>query len=792
MGNGDWLWASMDAAVSAGVVVHDVNGRIIACNDSATRILGLTAGQMAGVTSIDPGWRAIHEDGTPIPFEALRGMLTLRNGEPQAGVVLGVYKPDGELTWISMDSRAVLREGRPQAVVATFMEVTEHIAEAKRAQSRLRESITERKLAEAELRQSEERFRSLYENTTMGLYRTTPEGRILLANPCLVNMLGYDSLEELAQRDLSEAGFEPTYDRDGFKRRMEAEGVVKGLEALWKKKDGTFIFVRESAKAIRDAEGRIVHYEGTVEDITERKQSEARLDRVKKIVRMALRVGKAGAWELDLKTGELFWTPEYYELLGVAPGFRPTVESFLALVHPEDRDLVRASLHRSAREGSPFHDQFRMSLSDGIHWMERRGVVLRDAADKPERIIAITADITERKNAETERESLQGQLLQAQKMEAIGQLAGGVAHDFNNLLMVIRSYSELLQQELVSERQRGRVQQILNACERASDTTRQLLAFSRRQTIAPRLLDLNGVVRNLWKMLPRLIGEHIALEQQLADNLKFCKADPTHIEQLVLNLVLNARDALPGGGKLRVETANVYLERTQDGTPARVAPGWYSMLAVADDGIGMDPATKARVFEPFFTTKGIGKGTGLGLSTVYGIVEQNGGSIMVESEPGRGSTFKVYLPSVEDVMVEPGGVLQEPVAVVRGSATILLVDDEAALRDAGAEFLRSYGYRVMVAANGEEALQFARSPEQIDVLVTDIVMPGRSGRELAEQCRALRPDIRVLYMSGYSGTAGIPDVLLTESYVQKPFSFAQLARRIEESMGEPRSAVGLT
>jgi PAS domain S-box-containing protein len=380
----------------------------------------------------------------------------------------------------------------------------------------------------------------------------------------------------------------------------------------------------------------------------------------------------------------------------------------------------------------------------------------------------------------TENHQLQEQLLHSQKMDAIGRLAGGVAHDFNNLLMVIRSYSELLREELASERQRGRVQQILKACERASDMTRQLLAFSRRQTITPRVLDLNRVVRDMWTTLPRLIGEQIVLEQQLANNVKLCKADPTHVEQVVLNLVVNARDAMPQGGCLRVATANVHLEGALDGIPARIVPGWYSMLAITDNGTGMDATTKARIFEPFFTTKEVGKGTGLGLSTVYGIVKQNDGYIHVESELGRGTTFRIYLPSVEEVAADSNLAPQGHLAVARGSATILLVDDEAALREAGAEFLRSYGYQVIVAGNGEEALRLAQSADAIDVLVTDVVMPGLSGQELAQQLMAWRPDTRVLYMSGYSGTAGLSTASPSENYVQKPFSFAQLAGKIQE------------
>ena len=379
----------------------------------------------------------------------------------------------------------------------------------------------------------------------------------------------------------------------------------------------------------------------------------------------------------------------------------------------------------------------------------------------------------------TEQRRLEGQLLQAQKMEAVGRLAGGVAHDFNNLLTVILSYSDLLLEDLPPEiPDRADVAEIRKAAVAASSLTRQLLAFSRQQVLEPRVLDVNTVVASTEKLLTRLLGEDVSLTTTLAAALGAVKVDPGQLEQIIMNLAVNARDAMPRGGRLSIETANVEMDESYVHGHPLARPGHYVMLAVSDTGTGMDAATQARIFEPFFTTKEAGKGTGLGLATVYGIVRQSSGFIWVYSEPGHGTSFKIYLPRVDEPVSPAGAPAPQ---VVGGSETVLVVEDVAAVRAVTRQMLERQGYCVLEAANGATALSLARQHHSaIHLLVTDVVMPEVSGRELADQLVQLRPDMKVLFMSGYTDDAVVRHGILQEgiAYLQKPFTPDTLARKV--------------
>jgi two-component system, cell cycle sensor histidine kinase and response regulator CckA len=391
----------------------------------------------------------------------------------------------------------------------------------------------------------------------------------------------------------------------------------------------------------------------------------------------------------------------------------------------------------------------------------------------------ILRDITERRRAEE-------QLRRSQKMEAVGQLAGGIAHDFNNLLTVINGYSDLVLRRLQAEDPlRKSVEEIRKAGERAAALTRQLLAFSGKQVLQPVVLDLNSVVSDMEKMLRRLIGEDVELRTALAHDLGSIKADPGQVEQVIMNLCVNAREAMPHGGRLAIETANVYLG--EDYAARRLTdftPGPYVVLKVTDTGTGMDEETREHIFEPFFTTKGAGKGTGLGLSTVYGIVRQSGGSVRVSSEVGRGSTFEVYFPRAgEDAQEYRRGA--EPEEDLRGAETILLAEDEEMVRRLAREVLEIYGYRVLVATGGSAALLICERHEgPISLLVTDVVMPEMSGRELAARLAHMRPEMKVLYMSGYTdaSVAGQESLEDRSDFLQKPFTPAALARKVREML----------
>ncbi len=420
-----------------------------------------------------------------------------------------------------------------------------------------------------------------------------------------------------------------------------------------------------------------------------------------------------------------------------------------------------------------------------VRWLQtiKRPIVSLDGAVN--QMLGVATDITARKQVEEALHKSEEQLRQSQKMEAVGKLAGGVAHDFNNLLTAINGHSELAMRNLAHDDPLYRkLEGIKRAGERAASLTRQLLAFSRKQILQPKVLDLNQVIFEMNKMLQPLIGEDVDLFTKLMPDLGKVKADPGQIEQVLMNLTVNARDAMPRGGRLTIETANVYFDEVYIMHHASVLPGWYVMLAVSDNGCGMDDLTKERIFEPFFTTKEVGKGTGLGLSTVYGIVKQSGGNIWVYSEAGRGTTFKVYLPCV-DRGAEESELNADDTKVLTGTETVLLVEDEEMVRDMAKEILQESGYQVLEAKHGREALLVAEQHHgPIHLMLSDVVMPQMSGRELAEQLTPLRREMKVLYMSGYTDDAIVHHGVLDEgmAFIGKPFTAGALTRKVRATL----------
>ena len=496
----------------------------------------------------------------------------------------------------------------------------------------------------------------------------------------------------------------------------------------------------------------------------------------------AERLAHIGSWEGDLRTGAATWSAEFCRILGAAPSeLGGTLEALLARVHHDDRERVKAAIDGVTREPFRFDLEFRLVPRDGVlRQLRASGVVTMDSSGAPVRLLGTLQDVTEQR-------SLEAQFRQAQKLEAVGRLAGGVAHDFNNLLTVILSYADFVLDALPpGEAIRQDVEQIRTAGASAAQLTRQLLAFSRRQVLAPRVLSLNDVVTDAAKMMKRLLGDDIRLVTTLSPELGLVKADAGQIEQVIMNLAVNARDAMPGGGQLTIETANAEMAEEYLREHAVARAGRYVMLAVTDSGVGMDEPTKAHMFEPFFTTKEAGKGTGLGLATVYGIVKQSGGFVWVYSEAGRGTTFKIYLPRT-DQSLEP---VDGPVHTrsLRGTETVLVVDDAPAVRTAVRAVLERHGYVVVEAPSGEAALQLAmkyRGP--LDLLITDVVMPGLSGRDVAGNLSSQRPGVRVLYMSGYADDAIVRHGVLEPGirFMQKPFAPDALAQKVREVLDAP-------
>jgi PAS domain S-box-containing protein len=510
-----------------------------------------------------------------------------------------------------------------------------------------------------------------------------------------------------------------------------------------------------------------------------RRQAVALLDAQDR-TRFAMAAAHMGVWDIDLVTNAVTWSETLAPVFGLEPAQAPaTLDDFLELVHPDDRAPFTEHMRLAIAERKEFTIEFRALWPDGTHhWVGGRARVAYDDHGRPARLLGVGMDVHREK-------LLERQFYQAQKVEAIGQLAGGIAHDFNNMLTAVLGNANLILDELdASSPLRADVEEIVKAAERAAALTRQLLAFGRKQMLQPVPVDLNTIVKDLSQMLRRVIGEHIELATVGPPNLSPVRADPTQIEQVIMNLVVNARDAMPTGGRLSIETTGVELDETYAAGHIAVRPGRYVMLAVSDTGTGMDDATKRRLFEPFFTTKERGKGTGLGLATVYGIVKQSGGSIWVYSELGHGTTFKVYLP-VADEAPQAAAPAEPAPRPLRGSETILLVEDEPAVRQLTRVLLERAGYRVIAAGNAQEAVeQFLSADAKIDLVITDVVMPGASGPALLKYLTERRPNLKVLFMSGYADDA-VPALGRLDKdavFLQKPFTGERLIKKVHEAL----------
>jgi PAS domain S-box-containing protein len=525
------------------------------------------------------------------------------------------------------------------------------------------------------------------------------------------------------------------------------------------------------------------HAAGLQLEVGERRRAEAALQGMTERLNLALSAARVGTWSWDVAGDVMIWDEHLHRLFGIAPGsFVGNYEAFLAMVHPDDRPRVGEEVSRALAGSEPFDTEYRIVWpGHGARVLAARGEVIRDGSGQVERMTGVCWDLTERKE-------LEAQLRQAQKMEAIGQLAGGVAHDFNNLLTVIDGYSQLALDKVGDETPiLPELTAIQQAGRRAAGLTRQLLAFSRRQVLQPRLLDLNSVVREVESLLRRLIGEDIELVVELAPDLGKVCADPGQLEQVLMNLAVNARDAMAMGGRLVIATGN--CEALPEGVTPRPEPrpGGWVRLTVRDTGTGMDDETLRRIFEPFFTTKELGKGTGLGLSTVQGIVEQSGGCLSVTSALNSGTGFDIYLPRSEgahESVAETAAASPPPVQ--RAAKTIVVVEDEAMVRALVQTVLERSGYRVLVAASPAEAEELiAHHVGAIDLLLTDMVMPESSGRELARRFLAHRPGLKVLYISGFSDLALRQDGAPEASFplLQKPFTPETLALKVREVLG---------
>jgi len=639
-------YRSLFETMASGVVYQAADGRITAANPAAEKILGLTHDQLLGKTSLDPEWKALREDGSPLPGHEHPSMMSLRTGQPYGPIVIGVFHPQTQSTrWLLVNAIPVFDPGQtvPHAVYTTF------------------EDITVQKESEELVRESEERYRTLADAGQALIWTTGTDKKCDYFNQPWLSFTGRTAEQELG---------------DGW-----AEGV-----------------------------------------------------------------------------------------------------------HPEDLERCLKVNTEAFDRREPFSMIYRMRRYDGQYrWLQDAGKPRYDSHGNFLGYIGHCLDLTDRVDAEAERNVLHEQLAQAQKMESVGRLAGGVAHDFNNMLTVINGYSDLMALKLKpGDPLLRHLRPIREAGERAAGLTRQLLAFSRKQVLQMHRFDLNEVVKDLKPMIQRLVGEDVEVTACCYPAPLVINADPHQLEQVVMNLAVNARDAMPGGGRLTIETAGPSEAAKFLPLLSELPQGSYVMLSVCDSGTGMDEATQKRIFEPFYTTKGLGKGTGLGLSMVQGIVAQSGGHIGLRSVPGEGTTFYVFLPALAGSDVEVAA--EESPAAGRGMETILVVEDEVDVLDYAAEVLQTYGYNVIKAATAGEALYVSeRRKGPVDLVLTDVVMPNMNGQELADSLRHFQPGIKVLFMSGYTDDVVAQHGVLEKGlhFIEKPFTPEELARKIREVLGSP-------
>lgn len=720
--------------------------------------------------------------------EALRGirMIEIIAEEDRGQWASGIRElgPDGRAV---MTVRLLAQDGRKVPFRLTVLSA------ALGGEARLvgtGSDLSEMRAAGEALRIMEARFREIHENALEGMFQTTPEGRIVSANPALARFLGYDSVNELLRRvdDIGNQVFIDPEDRRRLIRRVLAEGAVRHQEITLRRQDGTPVWGLLNQWRVPTPEGEPIVLEGSIIDISDRRRAETELQRNEE---------------------------KYRSLYNQFRGILDAIPEALCLISPDLRinwanDLAAANMGMDMSEFLGQHcyesrhgfsepcpqcivlESYRSGLPvagegttrDGRVW-ELHALPVHGDDGGVTGVIEAARDISERKKAEAEQAKLQAQFVQAQKMESVGRLAGGVAHDFNNMLTVILGLTELALRRLdPSQPLFADLQAIAKAAERSAGLTRQLLAFARKQTVAPKVLDLNETVGGLLAMLRRLIGEDIDLNWLPAEGLWPVWIDPSQVDQILANLCVNARDAIRDTGKVTIETRNVTLDESYCSGNVGILPGDFVELVVSDDGCGMDAKTSSHIFEPFFTTKELGKGTGLGLATIYGIVSQNQGAIHVYSEPGRGTTFRIYLPR----HAETSASAPQPETAQNGTGRrgpVLVVEDDPAILSVVKTMLERQGFTVLDAASPEDAIRIgAEHGSEICLLLTDVILPGMSGRELVQRLRVFQPSIKPLFMSGYTANVIAHHGVLDEGvhFIAKPFSSTDLIAKVRETL----------
>ncbi len=744
----------MDAADP--ILIEDLSRNVVDMNEEAERSYGWSREELLG-QSIE----------TIIPPERPEQGRELRAQLRAGGAVRNVEA----LRW-SKDRTRI-------PVLLTLSLITDDEGEAVGVAT-LCKDITAQKQVEGELQESEARYHDLYDHAPdMFCSVDAATATIVECNEALVTATGY-ARDEILGMPIFEI-YHPDSLADA-KRAFDhfaATGGIDNAELVMQRKDGSKIDVSLNVSALRDDDGQIIHSRSVWRDITERKASEAALAESEARHRMLFESTRDAVMILDDEafldcnqaTLDLFGCATREEFLGKHPGELSPPQQ------PDGRDSRSAADERIAtamQEGTN-HFEWLHCRVDGTEFPADVLLSRLELGEGP-MLQAVVRDITEHR-------ALEASLNQTSKLESVGTLAGGVAHDFNNILTGIIGYADIMRNEgLVGPEGAHELATIRELADRAANLTRQLLAFSRQQPMETKVVDPNGLIRELTKMLGRVIGEDVEVQLSLAADLDRISADPGQVDQVIMNLAVNARDAMPEGGTLTIETANVVLDEEYARSHAGVTPGAYVMLAISDSGHGIDAETQEHIFEPFFTTKEVGEGTGLGLATVYGIVKQHGGNIWVYSEIGKGTTFKAYLPSTSEEVDRPAPVASASARAALGE-TVLLVEDDPTVRDIAHRALVRHGYSVLVASDAGEAERVSTAyDDNIALLLSDVVMPGRTGPELYESLVAQRPGLRVLFMSGYPKTAAVSNGVLRigRPFLQKPFTPTALAQKVRE------------
>ena len=873
---------SSDDAISS----TDLNGTIISWNHQCELLYGCSRQEAVGkylplcAPSFSPSefemiLKVVSEGGTITPFESV------------------VERQDGTLSSVSIRVSPI-RNQKNQVI----------------GSSAIFRDITEQKRSDAAVRETEKKYKEIFEGALEGIFQASPDARFLTANSFLAKMLGYESAEEIlsAVRDVTRDVWADPAEFEQFSKLLSTQGSIQDFECHFRRKDGSLVCCSLTCRNICRADGHLLYTEGFVEDVTERKQAEMALCESRDSLVEAQTIGGLGSYSLNMKTG--FWTSSKVldEIFGIDEVYPRTVEGWKALIHVDDQEMMAEYFAKDVLEAKRgFEKEYRIVRQNDQteRWVQGAGKldfdsngmpvkmsgvikditerkhgeiqlreseerfstlsnaaiegilihregIIQDANmacarqfgyDDPHELIGLfgpdlmvapesrerliqrieaketgvteltgrrkdgstfvgeveskkiryrgqdatlvsTRDVTERRRAEEERKTLQAQLFHAHKMESIGRLTGSIAHDFNNLLTVIIGSSELLLHRLPeSDPLWESINEINGAGQRAAGLTQQLLVFSRKQVLQPRVLDLNKLVKEMQPLLKRLVGGRVSIAVELQAGPIRIYADPLQLDSVIMNLVVNARDAMPEGGHVHIGTSIEEFDAVQTRTQTGGRTGAFAKLIVGDTGVGIDEEIQNRIFEPFFTTKNPGEGTGLGLAVTQGIIEQSGGSIEVQSEPGNGSTFSVYLPLIKDALIEADE--QKLLPGWKGAATILVAEDQVEFRKFAVAALRSYGYSVIEAENPDKVLGLCnRERGQVDLILTDVVMPTLSGRAMASMVRHRWPQIKMLFMSGYSDDAGLHQGILEKNsgFIQRPFSGEELVTKVQDML----------